>query len=161
MCSDARRRCPTHSPTAEMAGRPPDARAASDKQPTGRPRCSRAGVGPGTKRCPPSSTALDKREGRSRSSRVSGTSSTPATHRSTASVHQGQLGTAHTSVMVSASRNPNAARSRKPRRPESPTLLASLRRAGAAKAEGAPPLTQAQIDRIVAILRLAGPRSRR
>lgn len=46
----------------------------------------------------------------------------------------------------------------KPRSPVPPVVLEDLQKAGAAKAEGAPPLSQAQVDRIVAILRQAGSR---
>lgn len=44
--------------------------------------------------------------------------------------------------------------------PESLDLLALMRRAGAAMAEGAPPLTQAQVDWIVAVLRQTEPQPR-
>lgn len=47
---------------------------------------------------------------------------------------------------------------RKPRSPVPPVVLEDLQKAGAVKAEGAPPLSQAQVDRIVAILRQADSR---
>jgi hypothetical protein len=50
-------------------------------------------------------------------------------------------------------------REQQPSHPISAVLLKALQEAGAAKATRAPPLTQAQVDRVVAILRLAGSRA--
>lgn len=63
---------------------------------------------------------------------------------------------AATTVSVEHADNQSASRTRWPRHPASPAVLENLRKAGAAKAEGAPPLSQAQVDQIVAILRQAG-----
>ncbi|MFD7550215.1 helix-turn-helix domain-containing protein [Streptomyces sp. NPDC059816] len=60
-----------------------------------------------------------------------------------------------TTVSVEHANSQSASRPRWPRRPTSPAVLEDLRKAGAAKAEGAPPLSRAQIDLIVAILRQA------
>ncbi|MFE3049685.1 helix-turn-helix domain-containing protein [Streptomyces albidoflavus] len=61
-----------------------------------------------------------------------------------------------TIMSVEHADNQSASRTRRPHHPASPAVLEDLRKAGAAKAEGAPPLSQAQVDRIVAILRQAG-----
>lgn len=63
---------------------------------------------------------------------------------------------ARTTVSVEHADNQSASRTRWPRHPAPPVALEDLRKAGAAKAEGAPPLSQAQVDRIVAILRREG-----
>ncbi|GAA4089559.1 hypothetical protein GCM10022284_27420 [Streptomyces hundungensis] len=63
---------------------------------------------------------------------------------------------ARTTVSVEHADSQSASRPPWPRRPTSPAVLEDLRKAGAAKAEGAPPLSQAQVDLIVAILRRAG-----
>lgn len=63
---------------------------------------------------------------------------------------------AHTTVSVEHADHQSASRTRRPHHPAPPAVLEDLRKAGAAKAEGAPPLSQAQVDRIVAILRQAG-----
>lgn len=63
---------------------------------------------------------------------------------------------AATTVSVEHADNQSASRTRWPRHLASPAVLENLRKAGAAKAEGAPPLSQAQVDQIVAILRQAG-----
>lgn len=60
---------------------------------------------------------------------------------------------------ISHIRRTNAWRQRRPRRPTPPAVLTALREAGAEKARGAPPLSRAQIDKIVAILRQAGDES--
>ncbi|MFE0646854.1 helix-turn-helix domain-containing protein [Streptomyces sp. NPDC058877] len=62
---------------------------------------------------------------------------------------------ARTTVSVEHADSQSASRPPWPRRPTSPAVLEDLRKAGAAKAEGAPPLSQAQVDLIVAILRQA------
>ncbi|GAB6938845.1 hypothetical protein JCM11754A_23720 [Isoptericola variabilis] len=48
-------------------------------------------------------------------------------------------------------------RPRSGHRPVPPSVLKDLREAGASKALGAPPLSPAQVDRIVAILRMVLP----
>jgi hypothetical protein len=53
----------------------------------------------------------------------------------------------------------SASRTQRLHHPASAVVLEDLQKAGAAKAEGAPPLSHAQVDRIVAILRQAGSRS--
>ncbi|MDJ0464232.1 helix-turn-helix domain-containing protein [Streptomyces sp. H27-C3] len=53
---------------------------------------------------------------------------------------------ARTTVSVEHADNQSASRTRWPRHPPSPVVLEDLRKAGAAKAEGAPPLSQAQVE---------------
>ncbi|MEW1549793.1 helix-turn-helix domain-containing protein [Streptomyces tsukubensis] len=67
---------------------------------------------------------------------------------------------ARTTVSMGHTDNQSASRPRWSRRPTPPAVLEDLRKAGAAKAEGAPPLSQAQVDLIVAILRQAGFQAR-
>ncbi|MET9784727.1 helix-turn-helix domain-containing protein [Streptomyces canus] len=62
---------------------------------------------------------------------------------------------ARTTVSVEHADNQSASRTRWPRHPAPPAVLEGLRNAGAAKAEGAPPLSQAQVDRIAAVHHLA------
>lgn len=72
-------------------------------------------------------------------------------------MYHGQFDARHaTTVSVEHTDNQSASRTRRPPHPAPPAVLEDLRKAGAAKAEGAPPLSQAQVDRIVAILRRAG-----
>ncbi|MFE4061556.1 helix-turn-helix domain-containing protein [Streptomyces sp. NPDC059096] len=63
---------------------------------------------------------------------------------------------ARANVSAAHAHHHSASRTQLPRHPTSPAVLEDLRKAGAAKAEGAPPLSQAQVDLIVAILRHAG-----
>lgn len=63
---------------------------------------------------------------------------------------------ARTTANVEHADDQSASPTRRPRQPATPGVLESLRRAGEAKAEGAPPLSQAQVDLIVAIVRQAG-----
>lgn len=63
---------------------------------------------------------------------------------------------ARTTASVEPADNQSASRTRRPRHPASPVVLEDLRKAGAAKADGASPLSQSQVDRLVAILRRAG-----
>ncbi|WP_345943494.1 helix-turn-helix domain-containing protein [Streptomyces sp. SID8352] len=63
---------------------------------------------------------------------------------------------APTTVSVEHAGHQSALRTRRPHHPASPAVLEDFRKAGAAKAEGAPILSQAQVDLIVAILRQAG-----